>query len=443
MLVELGPEVLADALVNLAAGFQEADDLIEQLIATPDENVERFKRKLSGLKASGRFVDWRSSASFARELQMILQDLKAGVDDPLIGAELVAAFYEADSLIFGMCDDSSGAIGDVFRWDARTLFMDFATCCSDKEKVAELILKLNREDGYGVRDSLLDCAGTCLPEGVVRTMIDTLWNRANNEDNEYQKRHNLRLVESLARQVRDAELFEKARIASGGALSTSACIDIAREYLKSGDVQTAQIWLGKMPQGENFHKAERDKLFEEVYRQLGDTASLSELLYEKLQSHRSTENLNAFLEVIGHEKREDVLADQVRQILGSPSLLVSDAEFLIEMGKIDEAEDYLIKRNNFLNGSDYDSLSDLAKAMESDRRYLVASLIYRSLLVSLLERGYAKAYSHGVRYLRKLDTLSARVLDWKSFDRHNTFKKQIAATHGRKRSFWSKYESGK
>jgi hypothetical protein len=105
-------------LLNLAVHSDEADDLIEQLIATPKENVQRFKKKLSGLKHSRRFIDWRGASGFARELEMLLQDLKIGVDDPITGVELVAAFYEADNTIFEMCDDSSGNVGDVFRYDA-------------------------------------------------------------------------------------------------------------------------------------------------------------------------------------------------------------------------------------------------------------------------------------------------------------------------------------
>ncbi|AEJ01765.1 hypothetical protein Nit79A3_1967 [Nitrosomonas sp. Is79A3] len=106
-LIYLGPEMLAAALLNLALHSDEADDLIEQLMATPKENVQRFKKKLSDLKHSRRFIDWRGAAGLARKLEMLLQDLKAGIDDPIPGIELVKVFYEADNTIFEMCDDSS------------------------------------------------------------------------------------------------------------------------------------------------------------------------------------------------------------------------------------------------------------------------------------------------------------------------------------------------
>ena len=439
-LIDLGPDALAEALLNLAVHSDEADDLIEQLIATPKENVQRFKKKLSSLKRRKRFIGWRESAGFSRELEMLLQDLKSGVDDPLTGVELVAAFYEADNTIFEMCDDSSGNIGDVFRYDAKELFVDYAKRCPDKEKIGDFILKVNQKDNYGIRDTLIDCAGECLPEDVIRTMIATLQKWADKEKDEYGKRHHLMLIESLASQIKDAKLFENTRIASWGKLSTAAPIDIARVYLESGDVETAHSWLKKIPEGETYQAYERDKLLEEIYHKQGDSKKLTELLYQNFRFYHSTDTLQALLDVIGHDNRDEVVADEVKVILNADRLRESDAELLISLGKIDEAELYLLGRAEQLDGNHYGSLLSLAEAMEVEDRHLVTSLIYRSLLISILERGYTKAYPHGIRYLKKLDKLATSVADWKEFNHHEAFKEQIIQSHGRKRSFWSKYE---
>ncbi|MFQ5355978.1 MAG: tetratricopeptide repeat protein [Mariprofundaceae bacterium] len=439
-LIELGAEALAEALVSLTVHSDEADDLIEHLIATPKGNVQRFKKKLSSLKHSRRFIDWRGASGFSRELEMLLQDVKAGVDDPLAGIELVATFYEADSTIFEMCDDSSGNIGDVFRYDAKELFVDYAKRCNDKEKIADIILKVNQKDNYGIRDSLIDCAGECLPEDVIRTMIVTLQKWADKERDEYGKRHYLRSIESLARQIKDAKLFAKTRIASWGKLSTVALIDIAQVYLESGDIETAHSWLKKIPKGETFQAYERDKLLEDIYHKQGDSEKLTELLFQKFRSYHSIDTLQALLDVIGHGKRDDVISAEVLQILKTDKLREADAEFLIAVGKIDEAELYLLGRADQLDGNHYGSLLSLAEAMDAEDRNLVTSLIYRSLLISILERGYTKAYPHGIRYLKKLDKLATSVANWKEFNHHEAFKAQIIEDHGRKRSFWSKYE---
>ena len=439
-LIDLGPDALADALLNLAVHSDEVDDLIEHLISTPKENVQRFKKKLSGLKRRKRFISWHESAGFSRELEMLLQDLKSGVDDPLTGVELIAAFYEADNTVFEMCDDSSGNIGDVFRYDAKELFVDYAKRCEEKQKIADIILKVNQKDNYGIRDTLIDCAGECLPEDVIRTMIATLQKWAGKEKDEYGKRHHLMLIESLARQIKDATLFEKTRIASWGKLSTAALIDIARVYFESGNDESAHSWLKKIPEGETYRVYERDELLEDIYQKQGDSEKLTELLFQKFRSYHSTDTLQALLDVIGHDKKDEVVADEVEQILKSARLSESDAEFLIAVRRIEEAEEYILKRAEQLDGNLYSTLLSLAETMESEKRNLVTILIYRSLLISILERGYTKAYPYGIRYLKKLDKLATKVADWKEFNHHEDFKAQIIEAHGRKRSFWSKYE---
>ena len=437
-LMDLDPEILAEALLDLAAHSEAADDLIERLISTSKENIQRFKKKLTSLKRSRRFIDWREVFEYSQELSMLLQDLKAGVTDPLTGVELVAAFYEADEGIIGHCDDSDGCVGDIFRVEAKELFVEYASHCTDKEIIAEIILKLNRKDDYGLRSTLIACAGEYLPEPVIRLMISELQKWAEDEKDEYNRNHYLMLTGLLARQIKDAELFEKTRIASRGKPSTAAIIDIAQVYLESGNVETAHSWIKKIPTGETFMSREREQLLLEIYKKQGDTEKLTELLSRKFRGYPSAGTLQELLNVIGNDRRDQVIADEAARILGNTTLRASDAEFLISTGRIDEAEEYLINRAEQLNGNSYGTLLPLAEAMELENRNLAASLIYRSLLVSILERGYIKAYPHGVRYLKKLNKLAAAVSEWKNFDNHEAFKSRIYQDHKWKTSFWSK-----
>ena len=440
-MIELGAQNLADALLELAIQSDAADDMVERLIATPQENIVRFREKLSSLKHSPYFVDWRESLSFSRELEALLQDLKAGVSDPLTGVELVSAFYEIDSRIFENCDDSGGHVGDVFQLDAKELFVEYASHCEDKEKVADIILILQQNDDYCVRDILIDCAADCLPETTIRSMITKLQRVVDNEKDEYRKRHNLGLIESLARQIKDAQLFAETRIASWRELPPAAHIEIARVYLECNDVHAAHSWLKKIPDDETSQDYERDELLVKIYRQLGEDQKLAELLYKKFKSYRSIERLQALLEAIGVERRDDVILTETAEILESQRFVDSDAEFLVSIGKIDETETYLLERAEQIDGALYSSLLPLAKAMESEGRNLTASLIYRNLLSSILERGYTTAYPHGIQYLKKLDKLADLIADWDKLENHETFKDRIYLAHKLKRSFWPKYEA--
>ncbi len=439
-LIELGAEALADALLKLAGQDEAADDLVERMIAAPKENIKRFKAKLSGLKRMRRFIRWGESAGFARELEAILEDLKAGIEDARTGAELVAAFYETDKGTLGNCDDSSGHVGDAFRYDARKLFVSFASRCDDKEWLVDIVFKLNREDDYGVRDSLIDSALEYLPEPVIRTLIDRFQIAAAIETDEYRKRHRLSLVESLARQIKDAPLFEKTRIASWGKLSTAACVDIARVYLEASDALTALTWLDRISEKDTFQADERDKLLLEIHGRLGDLEKKAEVAWRIFRSHRSVDSLMGLLAVIGENQKEQVIFSEA-EIIGKNRLLsYSDAAFLIEMGRMDEAEAYLLDRIDQLNGDFHGYLLPLAEAMEADGRPLPATVLYRALLDSILRRAQTKTYPHGVRYLKKLDRLARSVSDWRKIETHTAYLEMLRQVHGRKSSFWSRYE---
>ncbi len=439
-LTDLGPEALADALLELAVRVDAAEDLIERLIATPKENIQRYKAKLAGLKRRQRFISWNESVFFAHELQMLLADLKSGVDDPRTGVELVTAFYKADSAVFEQCDDSGGTVGDVFGFDAKQLFVSYASRCHDKEWLSELVFDLNRKDDYGVRDTLVDCAGEYLPESKIRDLIERFQAAASRETDEYKKRYWLLRVESLARQIKDAPLFEKTRLASWGKLSTAACLDIGRVYLDSGDAETALSWLQRVPAKETFQAQERDRLLLEIYGKMGDKQHQAEVAWRIFRRHRSIDALADLLKVIGHDQRDAVIEGEVAALLGDTSLSHSAAIFLVEIGHMDAAETYLLDRVDQLNGDFYGGLLPLCEAMETAGRQLCASIIYRALLDSILRRAQSKAYDHGARYLKTLDRFATSVSDWRGFEDHGTYVENLRQQHGRKRSFWSRYK---
>jgi len=274
-------------------------------------------------------------------------------------------------------------------------------------------------------------------------MISRLQERLENEAEKPQHSQIRRQIQSLARQIGDAGLFEKLMLAEGLPMPVAHKLEIARVYLESGEVETAHSWIGKISEDERFLSDEREELLLEIFRQKGDVKSLTELLHKRLDRYHSTDRLQEFLDVIGEEKRDETVSRELEQIRKDPKFRFADMDFLLEIGKIDEAEVYLLKRAEQLDGSFYDNLLPLAQAMESANRSLAASLVYRSLLRSILERAYTKAYPYGVRYLRKLEKLASSVADWQSFDDHEAFNERLRMEHGRKRSFWEKYEKGK
>ena len=151
-LVKLPPEVLADALLKMTEHDTMAERLVERLISEPDVIIKSFRRKISGLKRRKKFIHRNESRRFAAELDHLLEDLEHVKPDPGVGMSLIASFLETDQAVFGNCDDSFGYIGDVYRYGARSLFTQYASRCTDKKQVLDLLIKTYSNDPYSVRE---------------------------------------------------------------------------------------------------------------------------------------------------------------------------------------------------------------------------------------------------------------------------------------------------
>ena len=439
-LSKLGATKLANALAYLSLRTEGGTEYMEALLLTPEEAHKRFKAKLAGLKRRRKYIDWRAAPDFARELELILATLHEGVDDPKTGLGLVGEFFSCDRAIFERSDDSSGLIGDVFRFDARNLFVAYASRCTDKGFVCDLLLRLYEHDDYGVRTELVAKASDFLPQKEMRALAAEFWERAKGEPpDSYEAGKWWIGVELLARQLGDPGLFEKAKLTANPELSSPTCMEIAEVYLENDDPEMALFWMERIPPTDRFRADAQDQLLYSIYERLGNREKMAETAWRMFRSGRSRSTLDMLLQALGESERERVIEEQVEPIMGSATLSYDDAAFLVDMGRLDDASEYLFRYRDQLDGNLYQFLLPLAKALEEGRRFLGAVLVYRSLLESILDRAQSRYYHHGVRYLKKLDVLSPSVKDWRGLPSHEDYKESLLEVHGRKRSFWSKY----
>jgi len=255
-LAKLGADTLAMALLDLATCNEDAESVVDRLLASPKENAKSFKARLSSLKRRRHFITWGESGAYAHELASILEDLKASVTKSCAGVEAVAAFYQADTYIFDKTDDSNGSIGNVFKFNAADLFVLYASGCEEKEWLVDLVIKLNQKNGYGVRDVLFEKMSKYLPEHLMRSAVEKLWRLAESEGDKYALAF---AIADLAEQLKDPALLEAAkRAASDGELSTAAIIEIAKLHFQCGDSAMALTWIERVPADMSFMEHERD-----------------------------------------------------------------------------------------------------------------------------------------------------------------------------------------
>lgn len=199
-LMALGEDVLAEALLDQAEKNDAVFDVVERMLATPEENVERFRAKIVNLTETDRVYEWHEASGLAAQLSGLLDDIDAGVDDPCKGADLVMEFFETDKAVFERCDDSHGDVGDVYCLDARDLFLSYAALCAEKDHLATQVFDLNKRDNYGVRIALIDCAENFLPQSIIKRLIgqfrELLYTKGKSRQRDWQ-----RCIDSLEDQL--------------------------------------------------------------------------------------------------------------------------------------------------------------------------------------------------------------------------------------------------
>jgi hypothetical protein len=182
--------------------------------------------------------------------------------------------------------------------------------------------------------------------------------------------------------------------------------------------------------------SERDQLLIAVYQKQNNSAKLAETAWRVFRRDRSLDTFEVLLTAVGEEKRPSLLEEEANTILKAGEFHSGDAGFLIEAGRVDDAERYIIAQTENLNGRFYESLLVLAKEMLKHERLVASSVLYRALLDSILARGISKNYHHGVNYLKKLDTLAPRIHDWQNVESHTAYLANLREKHKLKSSFW-------
>jgi hypothetical protein len=436
-------EVSPDTLEKKYQQIKEAESVTagKDFMTTSDtQAAKNFKKAVTAAK-NRRDMFWRSQApELALMITGALEQLKETIKDPQVGVSALIDFYKRDNEIFERCDDSFGNVGDVFRITAAKMFAEYASQCASKDGIADEVLALQEDDDYGVRDVLIDKFSCFLDKDGIKRIVAILEKKASSEQDIIDQRSWLFMIESLAQQIKDGALFERTRERNWRGLNSRAYIDIAKVYFSSGDALMAHDRLQKASEHSSFDDFEYAELFRDVCRALGKTEEVNKISWDIFRQHRCMETLNELMAQIGEGKRAETIYKEVELIMVAKGLNVTDAKFLIEIGEVACAQDYIIERREQLDGDQYYHLPPLAENLEAKGLYLTAVVIYRALLEANLVRALSKYYSHGVRYLRRLDALANQVSDWKGIEPHADYAKKIKQLHGRKPSFWAKYE---
>jgi len=432
----LHPDLLVETLVSVASQNKSCFERLLQLTATPAEKLRRFKSQLTGLRRSKKMIWRRDSNAFAQSLRDMLGLLSDPQIPTLEGLEALHSFFEAASPIFGRCDDSSGTVGDIFRIDATAAFVGFASRFEDKRHLATLLEKLLLANENGACDRLPEHIRQILPDEATRLMVGRFACLAKQEPDKNRSFSIQCMAAALASGLGDPVLYLEVCSSQEAPRLDVHLLRAAQLSLEGGDAAGALAAINRMSGKTLGVASQKTQLLVEVYRALGNRAEQESLLRSNFFATPCSRTLEPLVALTGEEGRRRLLEESRLRVLSSPHLSIGAALFLCETGQAGHAEQYVMARREAVDGSNYHSVLPLAQQMEVQQRYLVATVLYRALLESVLNASLYTGYGHAARHLHKLGDLALLVDHWETIQPHPEYEANLRTRHGRKFAFW-------
>jgi hypothetical protein len=164
-----------------------------------------------------------------------------------------------------------------------------------------------------------------------------------------------------------------------------------------------------------------------------ESAQLRQQLFEKSLSVYDYQRWIELLPDSAHPEAHE-RARQLALVHADPCVA---AQLLLTIDEARDAETILIGSAALVDGRRYDELPKMAEALLAKRCFRGASVLYRALLNSILERANSVAYGHAARYWWKLKEIDAASENLVPLGSHAEYEATVRAKNPRKVGFWS------
>ncbi len=443
---QLDAQTLASVLIELAADHAAVHERLMrlQLSKQPKALAMHLRKRLAAWKRSTTYFGYSQASEFGRELQAWLHQVEHELmpQDPAEAVALAEAFIQSDETFFGLADDSSGAIGDTIR-AACVLWLEAASYCESPESTwPDRLAALVAADQFGARDELLRRSNLLLSEQALRGLVssceaqlDAALEQSPTTPSQvsWPASRAATTLTLLSEALRDPEVLMRATLRRSPSLDPTQKSTLAQAFLKYGRPEGALAWLD----GSWAHlESTRRHLLAQALEALGRTGEAAlerQLIFEASLAVR---DLHAWLDLLPpHEQAAAI--ERARQLAAAPADPVVVALLFMDIGDDAAAELALVRDPAEIQGRNYGTLVPLAEALELKGLWTGATVVYRALLLAILERGYAPAYHHAARYRARLAALASHCTGSRQLETPGEFEAGIRARHKRKSSFWA------
>jgi hypothetical protein len=452
-LAALGAEALAEVLVAHAATDPTLRKKLSMLLAGtegPGKLAAEIDKRIKTIGRSRSFVDWEKRKPLVQELDDLRVTIATRLErqDASRAIELLWDFIGITDAVMERVGDGIGEVEDVFGAAMEDLGrLSAAQLPCDPKALARRVLAFCERDGIGATDALIRHMSEALGAGgraEIRRATEAALKTAPRSSGPHdwragaQRRHLAFRLALLADLENDADAFIAA--IRDGAMESTHALDIAKRLIAANRPAEALNWLDKPPrrvEDEDDDGTDTD-LRIAALDALGRKNETQAVRWRHFERFLSTDHLRAYLKRL--PDFDDFEAEQkALDVAAAYKQAARGLAFFIEWRALDRADRLVRERLTALDGRLYEVLRPAAEALE-EKFPEAASLLYRRLVESVLERGSSKQYQYAVRDLLSCARLAPHLPVPGSIEIHAEFVARLQKAHGRKYGFWGLIE---
>ncbi|NCD04483.1 MAG: hypothetical protein EOL97_00025 [Spirochaetia bacterium] len=420
-----------DKLNNIIVDYYDINEDFRKFIDNSFlEKDDNYNRLLSTIKE----IDSETKYTINATLESFFIDIELFIKSPKDAIFLLFQFFNSEEIITEIIDQTDSYHDEDYEYylyDAISLFKKALKECEDKDYVIEKLIEFFEIGGISYNYSITSNINNILSASQIRLLISKLLC-----DIEKQEYKDYCLIVDLAKEIHDGELYEK--YSSYKINSSISYLDIAKVYFneKKYDValEKAKLFNPSYIHQEN----EKNELLNRIYEKLGNGEEVYNTAKELFDKSATVENLDLLMKSTINESRDDLINKKIESFYngGNVNSYKENIRFLLDVDRVDAAEKYFFKNIDKIEDLREYYIHDIIDDFKNNNKYLVATLLYRDLLLEILNNANYKAYKYGASYLLELSFLSNNIDDWKDIMNHEEFLTEIRLKHSRKKSFW-------
>ena len=466
----LGARRLAELLVEISAGDAVAKRRLRLELAgmeSPAAVAAEVRKRLATIGRSRSFVDRRHTRALARDLDTQRHAIAGPIasEDPAESLSMMWRFLSLSNPVLDRCDDSDGAVANVF-WEAVDDLVRIAEATQpEPEALADRVLEAITANRYGQYDSLIrvlapmlgDAGLEHLRQGVTSLSEEPVHKPDDGERKiigyglggplyaddlaETSRRHTVRAaLTDIADAQGDADAYA-AQYDDAQRRVPGIAADIARRLLNADRAAEALevVDAADSERGRGYWSGfEWDDTRIDALEALGCPEDAQQHRWTCFERFLSTAHLKAYLrglsdfDAIGAEEQALDHAQRFSNPYGALTFLTSWPD-------LDGAAKFVTGRVDELSGNYYEYLVPAAEAL-ADRHPLAATLVLRVMIDFALEKGRSGRYAHAARHLAECANLAHGIEEFSPFETHADYESRLRREHGRKWSFWDLME---